>query len=135
MAEGKRKSPAGSKGSAARGKTGAKKTGRSSARKQDEVFAVEIILWMVVAVSVLLFISNFGVGGKIGNAVSSFFFGVFGMLAYIFPVVFLVGTFFAVSNRGSAVATVKIVAGFLFVAFLCMFIALAVSGDTPMATI
>ena len=135
MAEGKRKSPAGSKGSAARGKTGAKKMGKTSARKQDEVFAVEIILWMVVAVSVLLFISNFGVGGKIGNAVSSFFFGVFGMLAYIFPVVFLVGTFFAVSNRGSAVATVKIVAGFLFVAFLCMFIALAVSGDTPMATI
>jgi len=39
------------------------------------------------AISILLFISNFGIGGAIGNAVSSFFFGVFGLIAYIFPVV------------------------------------------------
>lgn len=39
------------------------------------------------------FISNFGIGGAIGNAVSSFFFGVFGLIAYIFPVVLVIGTF------------------------------------------
>ena len=79
-----------------------------------------MILWIVVAVSILLFISNFGIGGTVGNAVSRFFFGLFGLIAYIFPVVLLVGTFFAVSNKGNRIAVVKLIATILFVGFLCM---------------
>ena len=51
----------------------------------EENFTEEVILWVILAISILLFISNFGIGGAIGNAVSSFFFGVFGLIAYIFP--------------------------------------------------
>ena len=103
---------------------------KSNTKKaQEEVFAREVALWIVVAVSLLLFISNFGIGGIVGNAVSSFFFGVLGLIAYIFPIVLLVGTFFAVSNKGNRIAVVKIVAACLFVAFLCMFIELILTGD------
>ena len=83
---------------------------------------------VILAVSILLFISNFGIGGAIGNAVSSFFFGVFGLIAYIFPVVLVIGTFFAASNKGNRIATVKIVAAVFFVLFLCMFIEIVRCG-------
>lgn len=112
-------------------------TGRKGNTKkrqaQEDTFTREVVLWIVVAVSLLLFISNFGVGGTIGNAVSRFFFGIFGLIAYIFPIVLLVGTFFAVSNKGNKVAVVKIIASCLFVLFLCMFIEL-VTDKTEVKT-
>ena len=109
------------KKTAARKKTGANQrtstAKKKQTKKQEENFTMEVILWVVVAVSLLLFISNFGVGGTIGNAVSRFFFGVFGLLAYVFPIVLLTGTFFAVSNKGNQMAVVKLVASVLFVCF------------------
>lgn len=108
--------------------------GNSKKRQEpEEAFTREVVLWIVVAVSLLLFISNFGVGGTIGNAVSRFFFGIFGLIAYIFPIVLLVGTFFAVSNRGNKVAVVKIIASCLCVLFLCMLIEL-ISDKTEVKT-
>lgn len=101
----------------------------NSATVQQEDFTKEVILWIVVAISILLFISNFGIGGTIGNAVSSFFFGLFGLIAYVFPIVLLVGTFFAVSNKGNRIAAVKLIATILFVAFLCMFMELIIHGS------
>ncbi len=100
-------------------------------RKAEE-FRVEIILWIVIACALLLFISNFGVGGVVGNAVSSFLFGLFGLIAYIFPVILVVATIFATSNRGNMFAIVKLIAAILFAVFLCVFLALVSSGDTIM---
>ncbi|RGS42096.1 DNA translocase FtsK [Roseburia hominis] len=118
---GKRKAQTSRKGSTGRNK--------KTAAQQQEDFTREVILWIIVAVSILLFISNFGIGGTIGNAVSRFFFGVMGLIAYVFPVLLLVGTFFAVSNRGNRVATVKLVAMILFDLFLCMLIELLTKGS------
>ena len=103
-------------------------------RKAEE-FREELILWSIIAVSALLFISNFGIGGVVGNAVSTFLFGVFGVVAYIFPIILIVGSFFAVSNKGNMFAIVKLVAGILFAMFLCMFVALVTSGTTIMTPI
>lgn len=94
MATGKRKSSSGRKTSGRKTNSGRKKNDI-----QQESFTEEVILWVILAISILLFISNFGIGGAIGNAVSSFFFGVFGLIAYIFPVVLVIGTFFAASNK------------------------------------
>ena len=123
MATGNKKSTSGKRKAqtSRKGSTGRKK---KTAAQQQEDFTREVILWIIVAVSILLFISNFGIGGTIGNAVSRFFFGVMGLIAYVFPVLLLVGTFFAVSNRGNRVATVKLVAMILFDLFLCMLIEL-----------
>ena len=128
MATGNKKSTSGKRKAqtSRRGSTGRKK---KTAAQQQEDFTREVILWIIVAVSILLFISNFGIGGTIGNAVSRFFFGVMGLIAYVFPVLLLVGTFFAVSNRGNRVATVKLVAMILFDLFLCMLIELLTKGS------
>ena len=74
MATGKRKSSSGRKTSGRKTNSGRKKNDM-----QQESFTEEVILWVILAVSILLFISNFGIGGAIGNAVSSFFFGIFGL--------------------------------------------------------
>ena len=44
----------------------------------------EVFLWLFLAVCVLLFLSNLGIGGAVGNAVSGFFFGILGLIAYSF---------------------------------------------------
>ena len=128
MATGNKKSTSGKRKAqtSRKGSTGRKK---KTAAQQQEDFTREVILWIIVAVSILLFISNFGIGGTIGNAVSRFFFGVMGLITYVFPVLLLVGTFFAVSNRGNRVATVKLVAMILFDLFLCMLIELLTKGS------
>lgn len=112
--------------------TKASTSGRRNTSKKNqqehENFTREVILWLILAASILLFISNFGIGGKIGNTVSGFFFGVFGLIAYIFPIVLLIGTFFAVSNKGNSIAMVKIVATILAILFMCLFIELILRG-------
>ena len=100
-------------------------------RKAEE-FRLEIILWTIIACSLLLFISNFGVGGVVGTAVSSFLFGLFGLIAYVFPIILIVSTFFAISNRGNMFAIVKLVASIMFAVFLCVFFSLVSSGGTIM---
>ena len=92
-------------------------------------FRKEIILWVIIAVAALLFISNFGIGGAVGNATSTFLFGVFGTIAYIVPLILIIGCFFWISNKGNTFAVLKIVAGVLFCVFLCMFVALITSGN------
>ena len=101
---------------------------RMQEMERAEEFRREIILWIIVAVSLLLFISNLGIGGKVGGAVSGFFFGLFGMIAYIFPIILLVGSFFGISNKDNAFAIVKLVAAILFAVFICVFLYLVVYG-------
>lgn len=55
-------------------------------REQQESFRNEVILWITLAVCIVLLLANFGIGGKIGSGVSSFFFGIFGLMAYVFPI-------------------------------------------------
>ncbi len=107
----------------------------SNARKNTSAspevsFRSEVVLLVILAVCILLFISNFGIGGFLGERVSVVNFGLFGMMAYLFPVCFFVGAAFFISNRDNGIAMVKLVAGILFVAFLCLFVELvAGSGD------
>ncbi len=111
-----------------------KKPSAEEVRKVEE-FRSEIALWILIACALLLFVSNFGVGGAVGNAVSSFFFGIFGLIAYVFPVLLITGCLFAISNKGNFLAIIKLVAGVLFIFFLCMLFSLTFSHNeimTPM---
>ena len=103
--------------------------GKNNSKQQQE-FRDEVILLSVLAVSILLFISNFGFGGFIGAKVSAFFFGIFGLMSYVFPVALFIGTAFFLSNRKNTVAMVKIVAGILFILFLSLFVELVVDAST-----
>ena len=54
----------------------------------------EIVLWASLAISILLCISNFGLGGVAGNAVADFLFGVFGIIQYVLPFMVVFSAFF-----------------------------------------
>lgn len=118
--------------SRASGNSSGRKTKKERMQEMERkaAFREEIILWLVVAVSLILFISNFGIGGKVGNAISGILFGIFGIIAYVFPVILLVGSFFAVSNKGNFSATIKIVSAVLLALFLCLFAALLTEADS-----
>ena len=110
-------------------RTSKTKKERMEEMEKAEAFRTEVILWIIVAVALLLFISNLGLGGAVGTAVSSFLFGVFGLCAYVLPIIILVGSFFAASNKGSRVAVVKLTASVVITLFLCVFFSLIVNGS------
>lgn len=87
----------------------------------DTAIRNEILLIVLLAVSVVLFLCNFGVIGVAGNSISSVMFGIFGMTAYIVPIVFFVMIAFGMVNSGNSIALRKLVAGvvlFLFVGMI-----------------
>ena len=124
-----------SKGRTTTGKRKNTKKQEQELRLKAAAFQEEVFLWGIVAVSLVLFISNFGFGGSVGNALSRFFFGIFGLVAYIFPVALFAGSFFAVSNAGNSYAMRKLAASIAFVFFICFFTELIISKSivmTPM---
>ena len=76
------------KSTASRRKTTAKKQNVTSG------FQTEIILLIILAASMILVISNFGLGGAVGDQISAVCFGIMGLLAYVFPVLLFVGAAF-----------------------------------------
>ncbi|MDD3403817.1 MAG: DNA translocase FtsK 4TM domain-containing protein, partial [Hespellia sp.] len=104
---------------------------RSSSKKTqtaNNALYDEIALVITFAVCVLLLISNFGIGGSIGNTVSSVFFGIFGLLAYIMPIVLFGGISFLIINKENSHAYIKGAAGVTAVFSLSTFIELVVNS-------
>ena len=82
----------------------------------------EILLIVFLALAIILFLCNFGIVGRIGNAVSGFMFGLFGLLAYIAPIIIFLAIAFGMSNIGNNIATRKLVSGvvlFVLVGMVC----------------
>lgn len=96
-------------------------------------FRNEVILWAVLALSIILFISNFGIAGAAGNFISSVFFGLFGLTAYIFPILLFAGTAFILANQDNTLAMIKAAAALGLFIFVCMFLEL-VSGSSKAAS-
>ena len=95
----------------------------------------EIIILAVLAVCILLVLSNFGVGGIVGEAVSSVFFGLFGFMAYLLPFVLFGLAAFLVSNRGNAHAYVKIAASAVLFLLITAILELIFNSYTPGASL
>lgn len=89
----------------------------------------EIILVITLVVSVLLFLSNIKLCGKVGGYVSSFIFGIIGLQAYLIPFLLFFGMAFHISNRGSKTAGRKILSSFVFIVALAGLIQLIISSD------
>ncbi|MBQ4529543.1 MAG: DNA translocase FtsK [Lachnospiraceae bacterium] len=121
--------------------TSSKKTAKSTNGKkqgtanstQESFIRNEVVLLIVLAVSILLMLGNFKVGGIFGEVVNSFMFGMFGIMSYIMPIFLFLGTAFIISNKGNNIATIKIVAWTLLFLVLCIFFELIfVSGFQDM---
>ncbi len=115
--------------------TNSRNTGRGNQRsRRGEPMAVairnEIVLIVLLALAIILFLCNFGIVGAIGDAVSSFLFGLFGLTAYIAPVIFFLSIAFGMSNIGNHIASRKLVAGIVLFFMLGMVFELLHAGYT-----
>ncbi len=97
--------------------------------KENNPLYKEAALWVVLAICIVLFVSNFGVGGKVGNFISSLLFGLSGVVSFVLPVLIFLGTLFGISNSKNKTAAIKLVAAVLFVCFICMFFELIFGAD------
>ncbi len=70
---------------------------------------MEIGFFVLLAFSVFLLLSSFGICGVLGNKVSGFFFGVFGGVTYILPIYAVIATLFLMANGGKRRVVQKIV--------------------------
>ena len=106
-------------------------TGKHAVREpMDEGVRLEIILLSVLAVSILLMLSNFGMGGVIGQAVCDFFFGLFGVMEWAAPVLLFFGTAFYIANRQNFFIVRKTGGAISCFVFFCAFMQLLTSGYT-----
>jgi len=86
--------------------------------KENMFLRREIFVLASFALCAYLMVSHFGVGGMVGDVLSSFLFGIFGFIAYVIPLLFFGAVLFYVSNRGSKKAIIKLVAGVMLVLFI-----------------
>lgn len=101
--------------------TNRKRNTKQTKKKQDSQSFLkdEIIILSALAASILLLISNFGIGGFVGDAVSSILFGLFGTVAYAIPILLFVCVAFVISNKGNAIAYIKTISGVAFTLMVC----------------
>ncbi|MBR1669255.1 MAG: DNA translocase FtsK [Butyrivibrio sp.] len=130
-----------------RGNSGRKTTARStsssktrSARTRnvqeeelDYSLRSELVIIGMVALTVFLFLCNFGICGAFGNAVSSVLFGLFGFTAYVAPLVALLSVAVGVANFGSSASKRKIISG-LVIFFIVGMVAELLSGRPQAAS-
>ena len=116
---------------------GRKNTKKKTTAKQSVTsgFQTEIILLIILAASLILIFSNLGMGGTVGATISAAFFGVMGILAYLFPLLIFGCAVFLVSNRRNPLAYKKALAALLFCIFLCGLIQLLTEGYMPSMTL
>lgn len=104
----------------------AKKQGsRKTAKKKNaeaSFVGTEIFIWMTLAVSILLMISNFGFGGFVGELIAGMMEDLFGWVAYAIPFVLFGSVTFIISNRGNPNAYVKVGAILCLMALVCTFL-------------
>lgn len=123
---------AASKPAASKGTRTSASRSSSKKRKKKKVNSAaftEAALFIALAVALILFISNFGLAGKVGTFFAAIQFGTFGVFAYIFPVVLVVGTVIMLrKGKNSGVARVKFIAAFIGAMFVCAFIEMVGGG-------
>jgi S-DNA-T family DNA segregation ATPase FtsK/SpoIIIE len=120
---GSNKTTSGRKKTSKRENTSAKKVELTSEEKQEQAgVRDEIIVLSMLALSILLVLSNFNLCGKLGQVISNVTFGLFGMLAYLFPLVFFFGVSFFIANRSNRIAKLKLISSIFCYVFLTIFV-------------
>lgn len=116
-----------------------KKTTKSRPKKgqqnQNTEIRGEIIILASLAVCILLVLSNFGLGGAAGEAVSSVFFGLFGFMAYLLPFILFCAIAFLISNKGNTHAYIKIAAGCILLLLICAILELIINHYSESASL
>lgn len=88
-----------------------RRTGSNNQKRTQEerLISSEVVLIFVFALGVLLFLCNFGIIGPVGDTISRIMFGIFGLTAYIAPILIFIAMAFGISNQGNTRAIVKLI--------------------------
>lgn len=130
---GRKKSSASGRSSSQK-KKGSSSSKRNAAQIQGQNAIVnEVILIGVFALTILLFLCNFGVIGVVGDKISRVMFGIFGLTAYALPILAFVAIAFGISNQGNRVAYMKLTAGIVLFLLIGVVCALISQGSVSMA--
>ena len=106
-----------------------------SARQALEPIKDEIILIVILFISAVLLLSIFGLGGRLGDIISRFLFGMFGLLTYLVPFIFFIGVAFFISNRRNRVARFKLAAFAVFLFAVLTIIEVIIQNNTQVANL
>ena len=101
-----------------------KSTKQTKKNTQQSFVRDEIIIWVTLAVSILMLISNFGIGGFVGEAISDFLFRIFGWIAFVMPFILFGAVAFVISNKGNLHAYMKVATCLILMALVCTFLQL-----------
>ena len=88
--------------------------GAKSAKRQNADFGEfheEIIIIVSTVLMIFFMLSNFSLCGKLGDTISGVFFGVFGGIQYVLPVLVFLAVALLVSNGFSSLAIKKVILG------------------------
>jgi len=98
---------------------GRKTTSKNARKNVDVAVKSEVILIVIFALAIFMFLCITGlIHGAAATGVSNVMFGVFGLLAYLIPVIIFVGFAFGISNKGNTVAIVKMVSAVILIFLL-----------------
>ncbi len=113
----KKSTGSGKKTTGSRAKTGGRRA--PEPEPESSFLPEEVFILTSFAVAVLLFLSNFRLCGSLGGVLRSVQLGLFGMIGFTAPILLFVGTCFALANRGSTLAHVKLAAVIIGIWALC----------------
>mgnify|MGYP004675446079 FL=1 len=103
----------------------------SATKKYDDgtsIISSDVKIITGFAIVILLELSNFSLIGRFGNAISSFMFGIFGLFAYIVPILVFIAIGFFIANVSSRNAMMKLGAAIVLFITLCTFLQLVYAG-------
>ena len=102
-----------SKKNTSKSRTNTKAKGRKKQPVRKDVNVAvknEVLLIAIFAAAIFLFLCVINViQGTAAEFVRKFMFGIFGLLAYLIPIILFMGFAFGISNKGNTVAVIKLI--------------------------
>ena len=97
--------------------TRSKKVSAKSVRKNVDIAVKnEVILIVIFAASIFTFLCVTGlINGAASVGIRNVMFGLFGLLAYLVPIIVFLGFAFGISNKGNTVAVIKMVSSVVLI--------------------
>ncbi len=120
----------GSSGSGKR-KTSTKGRGKTQQKAEVPAYFDEILVLVVLAISVLLFLSNFKLCGVVGEVLKNVTLGAFGIFGYVIPILLMLATCFYIVNREHPAVIPKLLEAAALLVVICGFTQLMVTSGTP----
>ena len=108
-----------SKGRTTKSRANTKGKKRSTRNDVDIAVKNEVALICIFAAAIFLFLCVVQIiHGAAADGIRNFMFGVFGLLAYVVPIIVFLGFAFGISNKGNTVAVIKLVSGIILIFLL-----------------